>query len=111
MAQRVNELRLQSRTRLRASLDVRSFRPLHARSSDGARGVRPPAEILQHHLTLNVTLEDYVGERRLEHLGKGKWRKSVFDVIERLDTALLLDDIVIGGGSVDRLKELPQKCR
>ncbi|XAZ25452.1 ROK family protein [Sinorhizobium sp. B11] len=57
------------------------------------------------------TFEDYVGERGLEGRGKSKWRKSVFDVADRLSAALLPDYIVIGGGNVGRLKDLPPKCR
>lgn len=57
------------------------------------------------------TFEDYVGERGLEGRGKSKWRKSVFDVSDRLAAALLPDYIVIGGGNVDKLKDLPPKCR
>src|SRR6478752_7481271 len=66
---------------------------------------------LAHMPYRKATFEDYVGERGLERRGKGKWRKSVFDVSERLAAALLPDYIVIGGGNVERLKELPPKCR
>jgi polyphosphate glucokinase len=57
------------------------------------------------------TFEDYVGERGLEGRGKSKWRKSVFDVADRLSAALLPDYIVIGGGNIEKLKDLPPKCR
>ncbi|WFU11224.1 ROK family protein [Rhizobium sp. CB3090] len=75
-----------------------------------AESVCMPLE-LAHLPYRKATFEDYVGERGLERRGKGKWRKSVFDVADRLDKALLPDYIVIGGGNVDRLKELPPKCR
>ena len=75
-----------------------------------AENVCMPLE-LAHMPYRKATFEDYVGERGLERRGKGKWRKSVFDVSERLAAALLPDYIVIGGGNVERLKELPPKCR
>ncbi len=75
-----------------------------------AENVCMPLE-LAHMPYRKKTFEDYVGERGLEDRGKGRWRKSVFDVAGRLSAALLPDYIVIGGGNVDRLKELPPNCR
>ena len=57
------------------------------------------------------TYEDYVGRRGLEKRGKKKWRKHVADVVEGLVAALEPDDVVLGGGNVKRLKELPPGCR
>lgn len=57
------------------------------------------------------TFEDYVGERALKRDGKRKWGKSVFDVVARLKAALVPDDVVIGGGNVRHLSELPPGCR
>ena len=57
------------------------------------------------------TYEDYVGERSLEKRGKKKWRRYVADVVERLIAALEPDDVVLGGGNVKKLKELPKGCR
>jgi len=57
------------------------------------------------------TYEDYVGLRGLEKGGKKKWRKHVADVVERLVAALEPDDVVLGGGNVKKLKELPHGCR
>ncbi|MBB3316835.1 polyphosphate glucokinase [Rhizobium sp. BK181] len=75
-----------------------------------AENVCMPLE-LAHMPYRKATFEDYVGERGLKRRGKSKWRKSVVDVVDRLSAALLPDYIVIGGGNVDRLKELPPKCR
>ena len=58
-----------------------------------------------------ATYEDYVGLRGLEKYGKKKWRKRVADVVARLAAALEPDDIVLGGGNVHKLKELPPGCR
>jgi polyphosphate glucokinase len=57
------------------------------------------------------TFEDYVGIRGFERLGKRKWRRAVFDVVERLVAALEPDEVVLGGGTVKRLKRLPPGCR
>ena len=39
--------------------------------------------------------------------GKKKWRQRVADVVARLVAALEPDDVVLGGGNVKKLKELP----
>ena len=58
-----------------------------------------------------ATYEDYVGARGLDRLGKKRWRKHVFDVVDRLVAALEPDDVVLGGGNAKMLKELPPTCR
>ena len=58
-----------------------------------------------------ATFEDYVGVRGLERYGKKKWRRHVADVVKRLVAALEPEDVVLGGGNVDRLKKLPPGCR
>ena len=73
-------------------------------------GLVEPMEI-GHLPYLKHTYEDYVSDRALEHMGKKKWRKHVMDVIKRLSRALEPDEIVIGGGNVRHLKELPAHCR
>lgn len=55
--------------------------------------------------------EDYVGAAGLERLGKKKWRDHVAEVVALLTAALLPDDVVLGGGNVNELKELPLGCR
>jgi polyphosphate glucokinase len=57
------------------------------------------------------TIEDYLGARGLKKLGKKKWRKAVEFWVKRLTSALLLDDIVIGGGNAKKLKLMPLGCR
>jgi polyphosphate glucokinase len=75
-----------------------------------AEGIIEPME-LGHLPYKKGTYEDYVGERGLEHAGKKKWRQHVEDVVTRLKVALEPDDVVIGGGNVRLLKELPPGCR
>jgi polyphosphate glucokinase len=73
-------------------------------------GIVEPME-LGHLPYKKATYEDYVGERGLERLGKKRWRKHVFDVVDRLIAALEPDDVVLGGGNAGILKELPPRCR
>jgi predicted NBD/HSP70 family sugar kinase len=73
-------------------------------------GVVEPME-LAHLPYRNGTFEDYVGKRGLIRLGKKKWRERVADVVAKLVAALEPDDVVLGGGNVKHLKELPPKCR
>jgi polyphosphate glucokinase len=58
-----------------------------------------------------ATFEDYLGVRGLEKYGKKKWRGYVADAVERLIAALEPEYVVIGGGNVQKLKELPPGCR
>jgi polyphosphate glucokinase len=57
------------------------------------------------------TFEDYVSERTLERKGKKKWHAAVFETVERLSAALEPDYVVIGGGGVKDLDELPPNTR
>jgi polyphosphate glucokinase len=57
------------------------------------------------------TYEGYLGLRGLERLGQKKWQQHVFECVNRLMTALQIDDVVIGGGNVHKLKEMPPRCR
>ena len=73
-------------------------------------GIVEPME-LGHLPYKKGTYEDYVGMRGLERRGKKKWRQHVADVVARLIAALEPDDVVLGGGNVKKLKELPPGCR
>jgi len=73
-------------------------------------GVIAPLE-LAHLPYRKGTYEDYVGLRGLERSGKKKWRRHVFDVVERLRVALQADDLVLGGGNVKFLDHLPEGAR
>lgn len=73
-------------------------------------GLVEPME-LGHSPYKKATYEDYVGQRGLERRGKRKWRRHVDDVVTRLIAALEPDDVVLGGGNVRWLKNLPPSCR
>jgi polyphosphate glucokinase len=73
-------------------------------------GLLQPME-LGHLPYKRKTYEDYVGQRGLEHWGKRKWRRHVDDVVARLVAALEPDDVVLGGGNVKQLNELPAGAR
>jgi polyphosphate glucokinase len=73
-------------------------------------GLVEPME-LGHLPYKKATYEHYVGLRGLEKWGKKRWRRHVADVVARLIAALQPDDVVLGGGNLKKLKELPQGCR
>ncbi|MFD2052466.1 ROK family protein [Mesorhizobium calcicola] len=73
--------------------------------------VAQPMELAHLPYKKGKSFEDYVGERGLEKRGKKKWRKYVFDVVDRLRAAMQPDYVVIGGGNVDKLDELPANSR
>ncbi len=73
-------------------------------------GVIEPLEVA--HLPFRKkTFEDYVSAAALEKKGKKRWRKTVFEVVERLSAALEPDYVVLGGGDAGDLKDLPLNCR
>jgi polyphosphate glucokinase len=73
--------------------------------------VAQPMELAHMPYKKGKTFEDYVGERGIEKRGKKKWRKDVVAVVEKLKTALRPDYVVIGGGNVKLLKEMPPGAR
>jgi polyphosphate glucokinase len=73
-------------------------------------GIIEPME-LGHLPYKKGTYEDYVGIRGLDQHGEKKWRQHVADVVALLIAALEPDDVVLGGGNVKKLKELPPRCR
>ena len=73
-------------------------------------GIVEPME-LGHLPYKKGTYESYVGLAGLEKRGKKKWRRDVKDVVARMIAALEPDDVVLGGGNVKKLKEIPPRCR
>ena len=75
-----------------------------------ADGFVEPME-LGHLPFKKLTYEDYLGKRGLKRLGKKRWRQAVEQVMEALYKALEPDYIVIGGGNLSKLSELPPNCK
>ncbi len=73
-------------------------------------GVVEPME-LSHLPYKDGVFEDYVGIRGLEKHGRRKWQRYVEDVVALLISALEPDDVVLGGGNVKQLEEMPPRCR
>jgi polyphosphate glucokinase len=66
---------------------------------------------LAHIAIKKKTFEDDLGKRGLERLGRKRWEKRVHAVVKQFVAALLLDDVVLGGGNAKKLKALPEGCR
>jgi polyphosphate glucokinase len=73
-------------------------------------GIVEPME-LGHLPYKKSTFEDYAGIRGLQKYGKQNWRCHVMDMIRRLMAAIEPDEVVLGGGNVNKLSELPPGCR
>src|SRR6266480_3281223 len=73
-------------------------------------GIVEPME-LGHLPYRRRTFEDYVGIAGRARLGQRKWEQAVKDVIARLIAALEPEEVVLGGGNVKNLKNLPPSCR
>lgn len=74
-------------------------------------GLLVPLELAHLPYRRGRSYEDYLGEHGLERRGKRKWRRCVEDVTRRLLDAFLVDEVVLGGGNVRLLEELPPGCR
>ena len=66
---------------------------------------------LSHFPYRKGTLEDYVGARGMRRFGKKKWRAEVDEIVTELVSRIHVDDVVLGGGQVKKLKNLPKGCR
>jgi polyphosphate glucokinase len=74
-------------------------------------GVIAPMELGHLPYRKERTYEEFVGIAGLTRLGKKHWRAAVFDVVERLRIALEVQYVVLGGGNVAKLKQLPPGTR
>jgi predicted NBD/HSP70 family sugar kinase len=74
-------------------------------------GILEPMELAHLPYKKGRTYEDYVGIRGLERLGKKRWIRRVFDVVEKLKAALEADYVVLGGGNARLLNDLPPGAR
>src|SRR5580658_6630680 len=74
-------------------------------------GIIEPMELGHLPYRKGRTYEDYLGIAGLARLGKKRWRKAVFDVVDRLTAAFEVDYAILGGGNVAKLKKLPPRVR
>lgn len=74
-------------------------------------GVAEPLELAHLPYKRGKSFEHYLGQRGLARLGKRRWRKAVREVVGLLRDALQAETVVLGGGNVRHLGELPEKTR
>jgi glucokinase len=74
-------------------------------------GVLQPLEIAHLPYRSGKTYEDFLGRRGYDRMGKKRWRRLVHEIVPRLRHAFQVDEVVLGGGNVKLLKELPQHTR
>jgi polyphosphate glucokinase len=72
--------------------------------------VGEPMELAHLPYKKGRSYEDYVGEASLKERGRSKWEKHVKAVVEIFSHALEPDYVVIGGGNVEKIKNLPPHC-
>jgi len=63
---------------------------------------------LQHN---NESVYQILGDKGLDRIGAKKWREAALEIIPKLKSAMLADYVVLGGGSVKKLDELPDGVR
>jgi predicted NBD/HSP70 family sugar kinase len=74
-------------------------------------GLLEPMELAHLPYMGGKTFEDYVGIRGLKRLSRKKWEAHVGKVVKRLREALQAEEVVLGGGNVKKLKNLPVGAR
>jgi polyphosphate glucokinase len=77
--------------------------------------------LIAEHLVLSLDLgrmfhrDEHVfeslGDQGLEELGSRKWRQAVREIVVALKHAMLADYVVVGGGNIKELSELPDGVR
>ena len=70
-------------------------------------GVVIPLELAHLPYKKGRTYEEYIGLAGLERRGQERWRKSVLDIIERFQAALICESVLLGGGNAKLMKDLP----
>jgi polyphosphate glucokinase len=74
-------------------------------------GELEPLELAHLPYRKHRTFEDYLGERGLKKLGRKKWEEHVHDVVAQMKEFFAVDYVVIGGGNVRKIHELPEGAR
>ncbi len=75
-----------------------------------AEGVLMPMDLAQLAYRRG-TYEDYVGTAALERCGRKRWSRHVARMVRQVRRGLQADDVVLGGGEVKKLRELPPGTR
>ena len=70
-----------------------------------------PLELGEIRYSRGRTLEDVLGKRGLKKLGFKRWRKAVDAAVANLKAAFVADYVMIGGGNVKKLQQLPPGAR
>lgn len=70
-------------------------------------GVVVPLELAHLPYKKGRTYEEYVGLAGLERRGEIRWRKSVLDIVARLQAAMVCDSVLLGGGNAKLMQDLP----
>ena len=73
-------------------------------------GVVVPLELAHLPYKKGRTYEEYVGLAGLERRGEIRWRKSVLDIVARLQAAMVCDSVLLGGGNA-KLMQRPAQPR
>jgi polyphosphate glucokinase len=72
----------------------------------------PHLELAHHPIHKSKTYNEYVGNEARKALGKKKWSKRVFKMIDLVDILLNYDTLYLGGGNAANLVgKLPQNVR
>jgi len=74
-------------------------------------GVIVPLALGHLKLWENETFDHYLSRAGFTRHGKKRWRQAVTEAAEILKTAFFADYVMLGGGSADEVKELPEGCR
>jgi polyphosphate glucokinase len=76
-----------------------------------ANGTVVPMEMGHLPFANGKTYEDTIGEAGLRRTGKRKWRRNVHTIVALLSAATNADYVVLGGGNVRFMDELPPNTR
>lgn len=56
-------------------------------------------------------LWELLGDKGFEALGQKKWQNAIHEIVPSIKNALMADYVVLGGGSVKKIEELPDGVR
>ena len=74
-------------------------------------GIVQPMELAHLKFKGKKTYEDVLGVHGLAKLGEKKWTAQVFKIGRSLMQALEAEYVVLGGGNVDKIEELPEEFK